>query len=280
MVTAPGPAPSDDAASARLDTLKDVTPTRIIPFAGAYNFRDLGGYRGAGGRVTRWGRLYRSDALHDLTASDVTSLRGLGIVTLVDLRSAGEVERTGRGLLAGESIRFVNPSVLRPDGEAVRPAAEIGDAYLSQRYLTYLDEGGPAFVRALRELSHPENYPLVFNCFFGKDRTGVLAALVLSCLGVAEQTIIDDYALSASRMPLIVRRLQRDPVYAETIARTPAPVLAAHAATMSQFLREVDRRFGGPRRWALDAGVRADELDRLRDACLEENASAAARRGG
>lgn len=259
------------APSRVVDTLLDVTPTRIIPFAGASNFRDMGGYRGVGGRVTRWGRLYRSDALHDLTESDVTYFRGLGIVTLVDLRSASEVERTGRGRLADESIRFVNPSVLRHEIEARRRTLDIDDRYLSQRYLQYLDEGGPAFVRALGEMARIENYPMVFNCFFGKDRTGVLAALVLSCLGVTDEAIVDDYALTATRMPLIIDRLRRDTLYRETIERTPARVLDANATTMWQFLRDVDRHFGGARRWALDAGVLPRQLDRLRDALLHDN---------
>lgn len=252
-----------------VDTLSDVTPYRIIPFAGASNFRDLGGYHASDGRVTRWGRLYRSDALQDLTENDVVLLRSLGIVTVVDLRSAAEVERTGRGLLAGESIRFVNPSVLRNDVEEKRLASELDEDYLSQRYLQYLEEGGPAFVRAFEEMAIIENYPMVFNCFFGKDRTGVLAALVLSCLGVDDQTIVDDYALTTTRMQFIIEKLQGDPVYRETIERAHPLVLAANAATMSQFLRNLNSHFGGARSWALSAGALPHQLDRLSDALLE-----------
>lgn len=246
-----------------------MTSHRIIPFAGAFNFRDLGGYHASDGRVTRWGRLYRSDALQDLTENDVVLLHSLGIVTVLDLRGGAEIERTGRGLLGSESIRFVNPSVLRNEIEDKRLASELDEDYLSQRYLQYLEEGGPAFVRAFEEMAISENYPMVFNCFFGKDRTGVLAALVLSCLGVDDQTIVDDYALTTTRMQFIIEKLQGDPVYRETIERANPLVLAANAATMSQFLRNLNSQFGGARSWALSAGALPQQLDRLSDALLE-----------
>lgn len=240
-----------------------------MPFTGAFNFRDLGGYGTSDGRVTRWGRLYRSDALQDLTENDLVLLRSLGIVTVVDLRSSAEVERTGRGLLANESIRFVNPSVFRNDFEKKRLASDLDDEYLSRRYLQYLEEGGPGFVRAIEEMAVIENYPLVFNCFFGKDRSGVLAALVLSCLGISDQTIIIDYALTATRMQLIIEKLRRDSVYRETIERANPLVLAANAATMSQFLCNLNQHFGGARSWALSAGVLPLQLNLLSDALLE-----------
>lgn len=240
-----------------------------MPFSGVSNFRDLGGYHTSSGRVTQWGRLYRSDALQDLTANDLVLLRSLGIVTVVDLRSSAEVERTGRGLLASESIRFVNPSVFRKDFEEKRLASDLDDDYLARRYFQYLEEGGPAFVRAIEEMTVIENYPMVFNCFFGKDRTGVLAALVLSCLGVNDQTIVNDYALTATRMQFIIEKLRRDSVYRETIERAHPLVLGANAATMSQFLSNLDQHFGGARSWALSAGVLPHQLELLSDALLE-----------
>src|ERR1700691_5420234 len=85
---------------------------RFMSFEGVLNFRDLGGYECEDGRHTRWGRLFRSDAMHDLTEDDLVVFRGLGIETVVDLRSVSEVERTGRGLLALEGSRFINVPVL------------------------------------------------------------------------------------------------------------------------------------------------------------------------
>ncbi|MGP8009009.1 MAG: tyrosine-protein phosphatase, partial [Acidimicrobiales bacterium] len=126
-----------------------------------------------------------------------------------------------------------------------------------------------AFTRAFSELAAVENYPLVFNCFLGKDRTGVLAALVLSCLGVERENIVEDYAFTATRVPFIVEKLRRDPVYRDAIDRTDPVVLAASETTMTRFLEELDRRYGDARGWALSAGVKPDELERLIELLLE-----------
>jgi protein tyrosine/serine phosphatase len=248
-----------------------VTLDRVVPFTGVLNFRDLGGYESSDGRTTRWGRLYRSDALHDLTEADLSLFRRLGIATVIDLRNASEVEHTGRGLLSSESIRFVNVPVLA--GSAVvasRDGELLSPDYLASRYLQYLEMGGSALVQALGEMSDSSRYPMVFNCFFGKDRTGVLAALILGCLGVQPHDIVSDYTLTASRVPLILDKLQLDPLYRETLERTDPLVLAAEGATIAQFLGEVEERYGGARAWALGAGVTPEQLNLLSDALLEK----------
>ena len=84
---------------------------RLVALAGAFNFRDLGGYPAGDGRRTRWGRLFRSDTLHELTEADVGVLRSLGLATMIDLRTARELSRTGRGPLAAEPIAYRHLSV-------------------------------------------------------------------------------------------------------------------------------------------------------------------------
>ena len=82
---------------------------RLVPLSGAFNFRDLGGYPTADGRVTRWGTLFRSDTLHELTVADVDLLRSLGLATIIDLRTSRELERTGRGPLGPRAGRLPAP---------------------------------------------------------------------------------------------------------------------------------------------------------------------------
>lgn len=241
-----------------------------MPFDGVLNFRDLGGYVASDGRTTRWGRLFRSDALHDLSVEDLVLFRRLGIATVVDLRSADEVEHTGLGQLAREPIQYISAPVLSSQMNAqLRTESDVDDVYLSSRYLSYLEGGGQAFVRAIDEMTVLESYPLVFNCFLGKDRTGVLAALVLSCLGVARSIVIADYALTGGRVPFILEKLRRDPLYRETIDRTNPVLLAADVSTITRFLDLVDERYGGAKSWALSAGLSSRQLEALGDHLLE-----------
>jgi protein-tyrosine phosphatase len=234
---------------------------RLLPLVGAYNFRDLGHYPTLDGRITVWGRLFRSDTLHELTAADLEVLRQIGLAGVIDLRTTAEVDRAGRGLLAEEPIRYLHASVLQEEGgETV--AAPTGDDP-TERYLWYLDAGGPALVAALEMVADPDSYPLVFHCAAGKDRTGVLAALVLDILGVHPDVIVEDYMLTATRIDMIRARLRRDPVWGERIDQIPASRLSVQEGTMDQFLAALHERHGGAKGWALAAGVAPASLDRM-----------------
>ncbi|MBF6556870.1 MAG: tyrosine-protein phosphatase [Acidimicrobiales bacterium] len=242
---------------------------RLVPLAGAFNFRDLGGYRSSSGRATRWGRLYRSDTLHDLTDADVELLRSLGLATIVDLRTRRELAATGRGMLESEPIAFRHLSVITEgDGEVMGAPTAPGEE-LGERYLWYLDGGRQALVDALTLVAEPANLPLVFHCAAGKDRTGVLAALVLDIVGVDPDLIVADYVITADRMELILGRYRDDPAVAERMARVPAYRFEVQAQSMQRFLTGLHDRFGGGRAWAVAAGVPPESVDRLPDLLLE-----------
>jgi protein-tyrosine phosphatase len=249
---------------------------RLIPLEGSSNFRDLGGYPGSNGRPTRWGRLFRSDALHELTAGDVGHLHALGLRTVVDLRTERELHRTGRGPLEPGPVAFHHLAVVREGvrdgasagGESLAAPAPPGDD-LSERYLWYLEVGRDSLVEVLTLLGGGEHYPLVFHCAAGKDRTGVLAALVLEMVGVEREVIIDDYVITAERIGFIMERWRADPEFAERMAKVPPSRFGVEASTMEGFLEGLTTRFGGARSWALGAGVPEEALDRMVGLLLE-----------
>lgn len=259
------------------------TESRLVPLQGSFNFRDLGGYPGSSGRLTRWGRLYRADALHELTPADVVQLRHLGLRTIVDLRTERELVASGRGPLEPEDVAFHHLAVVKEgvrddgtsdragDGESVAAPAPAGDD-LVERYLWYLDVGRASLVEALTMLGGDEHYPLVFHCAAGKDRTGVLAALILSMLGVERQVIVADYVVTAERLRFIIERWLAEPEFAERMAKVPASRFSVEASTMEGFLDQLQVRCGGAREWALEAGVPAEVLDRMADLLLEPGA--------
>ena len=240
--------------------------TRLIPLEGTFNFRDLGGYPTTDGRRTRWRRLYRSDGLQQLSAADVAELRARGVSAVVDLRTSDEIERWGRGLLEAEPMHWEHLTIIgngRDAGESV--AAPVTND-LAERYLWYLEIGRASMVRAL-ELA-ATHAPLVFHCSAGKDRTGVLSALILDAVGVPAEVIVADYALTGEHLGAILERLLGQ-VAPEPRPAVPDSRLRVEAATMTRFLERLHERAGGAAAWAIDAGVAPGTIDRLRAELLE-----------
>jgi protein tyrosine/serine phosphatase len=242
----------------------DVHASRFVEFAGAYNFRDLGGLPANGGGRIRRGVLFRSDALHALDRSDVGRLRELGVVTVVDLRSEYEVAATGRGLLADESIGWFHAPLSNVGAPDYQPSAALASGDLGRHYLDTLDERSRMLARAFMHLATADHLPAVFHCTVGKDRTGVLAALVLGCVGVPARVIVEDYALTDDRMAPLLARLRGDAAApADIRALGPSP-MRAEARSMEQFLAGLDAKYGGPGGWARAAGIDGEVVENLR----------------
>lgn len=233
---------------------------------GVYNLRDLGDLPTEGGGRTRTGRIFRSDSLQSVSVADVALLHdALGVRSLIDLRGEDEVAGEGRGLLAERDVRYVNLPLVQEDGSLVSYLEDGRTVDLVPRYLAYLTAPGRTLLRAIEVISEAESTPTVFFCAAGKDRTGVLSALVLRLAGVLPEAVIDDYLLSAESAETILReRLMPSPTYAHHIATLPPEVYRAEAATMRRFLTALDEDFGGAERWALDQGLAPAVLERLR----------------
>jgi protein-tyrosine phosphatase len=246
--------------------------SRAHRLAGVYNLRDLGGLPTEDGGITRPGRLFRSDSLQSITAEGVALLSDtLGIRSLIDLRGEDEVIIEGRGLLAETGTHYVNLPLVQEDGTLVSFLEDGRTVDLVPRYLSYLDSPGRAMLRAIELLCEAETSPTVFFCAAGKDRTGVLSALVLRLVGVEPRAVVEDYLLSAESAEIILReRLMPSTAYADKIASLPREVYTAEASTMERFLTALDERYGGAERWAAGQGLEPEVLDRLRRALRGE----------
>jgi protein-tyrosine phosphatase len=238
-------------------------PRRRLEVEGCNNFRDLGGYPGAGGRRLRWRMLFRADALHHLTPRGVGQLcHELGVREVVDLRSSGELRMDGRGLLAHESLRHHHLPLF--DGEVSREQRDLADDMtLGDRYFMMLRFAGGPIARVFEALAAAEG-PAVFHCAAGKDRTGVISAVLLGALGVPDELIVADYAASREGLDLVVERLMQSEGYREMFAALPPDTLHAEPETMISFLRQMKEKHGSMEGYAEDAGVGAATLDRLR----------------
>jgi protein-tyrosine phosphatase len=246
----------------------DPLPGRHIELEGSFNFRDLGGYHGVDGRPVRWRSLFRADGLYRLTPADLEDLGGLGLRTVIDLRTAGELEARGRIAWPTDDLVFHHlplMDVLPPDDEY----PEWSDpAHVAAQYAGMLADGAPAVAAAIDVLCDPAAYPVVFHCMAGKDRTGILSALVLRVLGVADADIVADYALSQDAMIAMMAWLaEKDPVLAKELEASSAAIIAAAPETMERFLADLDRTYDGAEAYLAGIG-RPQAGERLRDLLL------------
>ena len=234
--------------------------------AGAFNFRDLGGLPLADGRRTRHGLLFRSDTLQALTPGDLAELRDrIGLRAVIDLRLASEVADEGRGPLAqAGGVHYVNAPLEMASTEGIAP-----DQVLNRLYLQCL--ASPSLAVAVTRIAEQAGEPTVFHCAAGKDRTGVVAAVVLSLLGVTEAAIVDDYLASAANMPRMVERFMSWPRYREHLAAMPAAVYAVEPGPILHLLRALSDEFGSAQRWALRQGISKNLLEKLQRQLVAEH---------
>jgi len=241
---------------------------RRVQLGGLYNVRDLGGYPGLGGRRVRTGMLYRSSSLHRLVDED--AWREFGARCVVDLRH--QRERSAFPLPA--FIADDTHASLLPESWSVGEAARSGtpDDFLTSVFHSILELGRDSLREILHELASPDAYPAVFFCMAGKDRTGVLAAVVLAILGVSESDIIDDFQLSGEEVVALVAYLRtRENFEDHPMMNQPEPLLRAPRTAMARFLAEVDVRYGGLSGYVRSLDVDHDTFRTLQELLLEES---------
>ena len=220
------------------------TATRVVPLEGVSNFRDLGGYPAADGRHVKWGAIFRSNALADLTPDDFRTVAGLGVQLVCDLRTQGErsnqptrwpgtapkVFTSSKAEMSGALTAMLGTGT--PTPESARKGLI---AFYRQAPDTYAEEYRAVFSRLLQGET-----PMIVHCTAGKDRTGVAAALILSALGTPRDVIIQDYALSAGLLRAGAERRARSPGYRANTAfasRLGPDVMAALNASDPEFIQ-------------------------------------------
>ncbi|MDR2211599.1 MAG: tyrosine-protein phosphatase [Spirochaetaceae bacterium] len=219
--------------------------TRILAMEGLFNLRELGGYPVAGGQV-KWGLLYRAGEPEGMTPGDKKILEGRGIKTVVDFRSAAE-----RRSFLGCSLATVTKRVELPidagnlmgavsgSGEWIyNPKTQGALGEMEKLYRVLPGEAIPRYRELFALLSEPGNVPLIFHCSAGKDRTGLASALILHALGAAEDTIMEDYLLSAECLrALYMPHMEKRPHM--------VPYMTVHKSYLLTALETIEKNFGG-----------------------------------
>jgi protein-tyrosine phosphatase len=230
-------------------------PGSALP--GTFNARDLGGLRTPDGAVRR-GVVWRSDAPVELGAAGRNALRGMRVELAIDLREPVE-RQLDPADLGGLPIRIEEQPILDGDLDDVR------DLSLSELYVVLLETRGPAFASAIARLAGAAGAPALFFCSAGKDRTGLVAALLLGSVGVLAEDVVADYALTGENL----RGPFRDAIEARAKAaglseQELAVKIGAPPEAMWRVLDWLRERHGGAAAYLLAHGLSAAELDSLR----------------
>ncbi len=235
--------------------------TRQLAWEGLLNVRDLGGYPTADGRETRWAAVVRSGSLTALTPAGRDALISYGVRSIVDLRLPDEVAEQPNPFAepADHDIAYANVSFVDPAAAPTEDVDTLADDY--NRMLDRFQKEVAAVTAAIA--GAPKGGVLV-HCAAGKDRTGLIAALLLGLVGVAAETIAADYALSAECLrPRYEEWLENGPgdrAEREELLRRFAPT----AGVMLVVLDQLAGRYGGVEAYLLQAGVAPEDLARVR----------------
>jgi len=234
----------------------------ILARDGIFNVRDLGGLPVSGGAV-RAGALVRGDALHRAGPEATAGLVDHGVVAVIDLRDAAEREREGTFAAAG--VEAVHAPVLDPHYEWYDR-----DATLEERYVEILDTFADRFAAAVDVVARADG-GVAYHCAVGKDRTGLLTALLLGVLGADDQAVVEDYARSSRATTIqanwaIFRGVYDRPVSDEDLA---TGVWSARPETMEATLAWLRSAHGDASRYLTAAGVDPGALAALRERLVE-----------
>jgi protein-tyrosine phosphatase len=238
----------------------DNTPARLIPLDGAFNFRDLGGYQSGRGGQLRWRRIFRSDNLSTLTDSDYKVLADLSIATVIDLRTKKEVEQGKIRPSAAYSYHHLPMADVLPDTTDTRWSSP---EFVAARYRDMLAEADGCMRAALSIAADPRSYPLVFHCAAGKDRTGIVAAIILSLTGVSREDIIADYMRTQPAMERMVASLiQGSPDRARHVEPHLPAINGTRPGNISGLLQMIDNEYGSVEEYTWHIGA-AGSISRL-----------------
>jgi protein-tyrosine phosphatase len=230
----------------------------------------MGGYQTADKRTVSWRMLYRAGAFDVVAPEDDTALGSLRLRTVIDLRTHGEINTRGRFPVSRFEVDYHHLPIIdrtwdRP--ELLSSRLEPVD-FLVLVYEEMLDDGGDRIASVFSALAGAQ-FPAVIHCAAGKDRTGVVAALLLKALGVSDADVAADFALTNDAMPHFLEVMRaRYPERVERMASMPAGFFTAPAEAMLGLLRRIEERHGSVMRYLASIGVTLAEIDTLQATLL------------
>jgi protein-tyrosine phosphatase len=241
--------------------VENAASQRHLAIAGTHNVRDLGGYATCDGLHTRWGMLLRSDKLFHLPPAGRQALIDLGLHTVLDLRYSAEMETEPDDFAASQATHYVPMPLYELSGDGTLPAVPDD---LKEMYCLILDHRQEQIVTIFRTLFAPGALPALYHCTAGKDRTGLISALILGAVGVPDETIVADYVLSAQYLNYLLDQLRQQARLMGYDAEWYDRLLMCEPDIMRHTLKHIEDHYESVPAYLRKAGLAQTELDHIR----------------
>ncbi len=243
---------------------------RPIELKTAYNIRDLGGFPTRAGGTTRYGRAIRSDGLHRVDDGDAALLEALELRVVFDLRSGAELDSDGLGAYVGSRVAHRHTPMMAVTLNPYDDSVDWRGIDLEERYVAMLDEGRDAVRAVLEAIAAPGPGAVLFHCSAGKDRTGVLAAVLLCAVGVDEDAIVTDYARSQGNIAQVIEGYREQMREAGLDSDAIDYLISSPPQRMRYTLAKLRERWGSVEGYLEDIGFDGSAVAQLRRYFVED----------
>lgn len=240
---------------------------RVLRLEGSSNIRDLGGYPTTDGKTTCWKTILRSGGMDQLTPAAQQALLDHGVKHIVDLREAWEAEKYPNVFMTSPLMSYVNCPLI--GNSAVNQAIESVTS-LSTIYILMLEQCQNQIKVILENIAQQlENGGVIVHCWAGKDRTGIIAALLLSIARIPTKIIADDYALSQLLMAERIQEWRTDALSKGRDMQRFEEDVSSRPETMLSTLAYLDSQFGGVETYLQSIDLATDTINHLRTHLVE-----------
>jgi len=240
---------------------------RHLPWDACSNIRDVGGYPVTAGGTTCWGAVLRADNLCRLTPTGQADLVAYGVRTIIDLRTSDELTAAPHPFASlsahADAPTYLHMPLYGDDNELSEAEIDLVDSMPSM-YRLILERSQRRVGAVVRAVAEARDGGVLVHCWLGKDRTGIVIALLLALARVDDETIVHDYALSDVHLQLAYERIMAS-IPADTAERQRVAMqLTSHPETMAGTLEFLSAAYGGAEGYLRDAGVEADHVMEIR----------------
>jgi protein-tyrosine phosphatase len=239
---------------------REETQQRHLNIDGTYNVRDLGGYRTTAGHLTRWHTLVRADKLNRISPTGQKCLQDYGIHSVIDLRYSPEVASEPDVFANDGVIHYRHMPLYELSGDGTLPVVPYD---LKDLYRMILDHRQEQIRSIISELLLPGRLPAIVHCTAGKDRTGIIVALLLGAVDVPHEVIVEDYALSDQYLRILNSELRQQAISNGYDAEWFDRLLQCQPETMQDTLSHLDDKYGGIKDYLLQCGITANQFRQL-----------------